>query len=315
MTAKVFGEGGFSALSFNGDTVKGKKDVFFEAGAGLDLKNTGLSFKGSYLYTGPEFFSAGAQSKRVNFAGNPSLFPLYGNDPFNPYYRNVIIFDLVRDPSFYNPVISHQLMAYDPTLANAQPYGKATPNRSGVILNTVYKDSLEKIVVDLSGMMLSDVSGVGSKELRKFLVLKGAVDFNIHKFIGFQKTIKVTGGYKFERTTRGGDPLEKIDLTSNLIDAGLEVEVLKRFDLLGGAKFLMADGNEFLQVANKYNDISFSPVAINSNQTLIALGLKYRFSTTTYITLQNHMFKFDDKNDALADYSINHFLILFNMNF
>jgi hypothetical protein len=316
MAVRLFGEGGFSKLNFKGDTVKSKSDIFFEVGAGLDLKSVGLTFNASYLYTGPEFFSAGAQSKRVNFAGSPLLFPFYGNDPVNPYYRSASIFDLVRDPSLYNPVITTQLMAYDPTLSNAQPYGKATPNRSGILFNTLYKDSLERVGVDLSATLVSDVAGEGSKELRKFLVLKASVDLNIHKFIGFEKTIKLTGGYKFEKTSRGGDPLEKVDLSSNLIDAGLELEVLKKLDLLAGAKMLMAKGNEFIPVRDQYNNI-YLPVGIdiNSTQTLLALGLKYRFSANTYITAQNHMFNLADKKNELINYSINHFLIMFNMNF
>ncbi|MBX9851076.1 MAG: hypothetical protein K2X86_04875 [Cytophagaceae bacterium] len=317
MALGIFGEAGYSNFVYTKDTAKAKNDIFYEAGAKFDLKPANLSFKASYMYVGPEFFSSAAQSKRVNFSKDPALFPIYGNDPFNPVTRNITTFDLVRDPSLYNAGITPYLMTFNPIYANAQPYGKATPNRSGINFNVVYKDSAQKIVVDAYSSLLSEPSGEGSAEKRKFLIAGGGVNFNIHKFIGFEKKIIVSAGDKFEKTTRGGTSLESIDLTSNLLDLGLEIEVLKKLDLLLGAKILTAKGNEFISVRDKYNNISV-PVptgTMDVSQTLYGVGLKYRFSANTYLTVQDHYFMNEQSTPAIPSYSINQIWILFNMNF
>lgn len=312
----LYGEGGYSQLVFKGESVKTKSDGFIDGGAAFKLKPANLTFKAGYMYVGPEFFSSAAQSKRVNFASIPTIFPIYGNDITNLMFRNVTIFDLVRDPNIYNVGITPVLMPFDPTLANAQPYGKATPNRKGFNVGVQYKDSLEKIVVDVNSSILSEISGVNSKELRDFLLLTGTVDFNIHKFIDFKKKIIVTAGAKYESANRGGIAIEQVDLTSNLIDLGLEIEVLKRLDLLLGAKMLSANGKESYTSRDVYNN-PFSSLSqnIDVNQTMYGVGLKYRFTGNTYLTVQNHFF--DYKNNAVAktDYTINQFFILFNMNF
>ena len=313
----VFGEVGYSNFVYTKDTAKARNDIFYEAGVKFDLKSANLSFKASYLYVGPEFFSSGAQSKRVDFAKDPALFPIYGNDPFNPVTRNITTFDLVRDPSFYNAGITPYLMAYNPMYANAQPYGKATPNRSGINFNVMYKDSAQKVIVDVYSSLLSDASGEGSAEKRSFLMFGGGVDFNIHKFIGFDKKIIVSAGNKYEKTTRGGSTLESIDLGSNLLDLGLEIEILKKLDLLLGAKMLMAKGNEFIATRDKYNNVLFHTPTGNmeTNQTLYGVGLKYRFSANTYLTVQDHYFMYEQPTPAVPSYSINQIWILFNMNF
>jgi hypothetical protein len=310
----LFAEGGYSQLVFDGESVNTKSDGFVDGGVAFKLKPANLTFKAGYMHVGPEFFSSAAQTKRVNFSSIPTTFPVYGNDFANLNFRNVTIFDLVRDPNVYNVGITPVLMPYDPTLSNVQPYGKATPNRKGFNVGVQYKDSLEKVIVDVNSSILSEVSGIGSEETRNFLLLNGAVDFNIHKFIDFKKKLIVTAGAKYESTNRGGIASENVDLTSNLIDLG--IEVLKRLDLLIGAKMLMAKGNEYYISRDIYNNPTSTPTGnLDVNQTMYGLGLKYRFTGNTYLTVQNHFFDYKNKAVAKMDYSINQFFILFNMNF
>lgn len=314
------GEVGFSTLNFSGDTAAtDKSDYFFTGGFKYKHKPSNLTFTAGYSYVGDEFFSSAAQTKRVNYALTPTLFPAYGNDPFNPYTRHINIFDLVRDPSIYNAGITRQLMSYDPTLANAQPYGKATPNRKGLNLGVRYADSANVIVVDVQGSLLSDVAGEGSSSLRNFTVLRTTIDFNVNNLIGFKRRLILTAGHRYENTNRGGDPLSAVKLNSNLVDFGLEMETLKKLDLLLGVKMLLAKGNEFIAVRNVYNDVTnydqTNTSNINATSNLYAVGLKYRFTEKTYLTLQDHMFYYKDNNDSLNKYSINQVIILFNMNF
>ena len=200
---------------------------------------------------------------------------------------------------------------------NAQPYGKATPNRTGLQLNMQYKDSLEKIVADVDAAYLSEIAGVGSKQYRTFLVLKGAIDFNIHKFFDWKKRLIVTTGYSFESTNRSGADAEKVNLSNNLLDLGLEVEVFKKMSVLGCYKMLTSKGNEFISVRNVYNDVIVNNNSKNMNvaQTIIAFGLKYRFSEKSYLTIQDHLFSYQDKSASNKNYSLSQILVMFNMNF
>ena len=315
---RVVGEGGYSQMIFKNFPDRGTKDgSFIEGAVKFNLKPANLLFSAGYSYVDPQFYSSAAQSKRVNFANAPATFPIYGDGPL-AQNRTANIFDLVKDTAVYNQRIVSQLMTYDPTLNNSQPYGKATPNRQGVNVDVQYKDSAQKIMVNVNGAYLTEIVGQGSPtQKRNFLVLKGGADFHIHKFIGWKKKLILTTGVRYENTKRSGDPVETVDLTSTLIDLGLEVEVLNRLDVLVGTKMLTASGNEFVAVHNKFNDIiNFtSAPTINVNQSLLAAGLKYRFSANTYITVQDHIFTYTDGNNSVRNYSFNQFLIMFNMNF
>ncbi|MBC7486351.1 MAG: hypothetical protein H7282_06345, partial [Cytophagaceae bacterium] len=317
---RVVGEGGYSQLIFKGYETRASKDGSFGEGAvKLNLKPANLLISAGYSYVDPQFYSSAAQSKRVNFANTPATFPIYGNDQANANIRTPNIFDLVKDTAVYNQRIVSQLMAYDPTLNNSQAYGKATPNRQGVNLDLQYKDSAQKVMANVNAAYFTEIVGEGSlTQKRNFVVLKAGVDFHIHKFINWKKKLIVTTGVRYETTKRGGDAIETVNLNSTLIDLGLEIEVVNRLDVLVGTKFLTATGNEFISIHNKYNDVSFSnanTANISVNQSLMAAGLKYRFSANTYLTVQDHIFAYTDGNNGLRNYSFNQFLIMFNMNF
>ncbi len=310
---KLIGEGGFSHYAFKGYNESQKDGYFYDAGLQLNLKPSNLIITANYTHVDPRFYSSAAQTKRVNYLATPTTLTNYNNN----LTRGITVFDLVRDPSIYNQGIVRTLMSYNPIYGNAQPYGKATPNRTGVQLNAQYKDSLQRIVADVDAAYLSDIIGEGSANLRTFIVLKGGVDFNIHKFFDWKKRLIVTTGYRYESTNRGGDTLQSIKLVNNLMDLGLEVEVFKKMSVLGGYKMLTAQGNEFVAVRNLFNEITnFTPLKnINVSQTIIAFGLKYRFSEKSYLTIQDHLFTYQDKTTGSKNYSLSQILVMFNMNF
>ena len=314
---RFLGEVGFSNNTYRGYKVPSDTGFFYDAGLQLSLKPQRIVVSANLTYVSPEFYSSAAQSKRVNYTLTPSTLFAYGNDPLHIGTRAISIFDLVRDPSVYSPVISRTLMAYNPIYGNALPYGKATPNRQGLQLNAQYKDSLQRIAVDLDAAFLSDIVGENSTELRSFVVLKGGLDLNIHKFFDRKKRLIFTAGYKYESTKRGGDVAQQVDLTNNLLDLGLEVETFKKMSVLLGYKMLSAQGNTFISVRNLYNTmVNFTPMSnIDISQNIVAIGLKYRFSERTYITLQNHSFSYTDNATAAKSYTLNQLLVLFNMNF
>ncbi|MFM7023557.1 MAG: hypothetical protein ACKOXB_11335 [Flavobacteriales bacterium] len=309
----LIGEGGNSHYAFKDYKSTLRSGYFYDAGLQLNLRKQNLIITADYSFVSPQFYSSAAQTKRVDYTNTPATLTNYNNT----LTRGISAFDLIIDPSIYNQGIVRTLMAYNPIYGNAQPYGKATPNRAGVNLNIQYKDSLERIIADVEAAYLSDIAGEGSSNLRKFLVLKGGVDVNIHKFLGWKKQITLSAGYSMESTKRGGDTLQSVSLVNSVLDLGLEVEVFKRISVLGGFKVLASQGNEFIAVRDKYNDITnFSAMKnINVGQGLIAAGLKYRFSEKSYLTAQYHIFNYQDNTTSANNYTLSQFLVMFNMNF
>jgi hypothetical protein len=315
-------EVGFSQLNFKNDTLapKNLNGNFIDASVTAKVKPANLKVKLGYSYTSPRFYSSAAQSKRIDYSRTPYQFPIYGNDPFNPVNRNITAFDIVRDPTIYNVGITPLLMAYNPAYGNAMPYGKATPNRTGVNLDLNYKDSLERISIDASGAYLTEVVGTDVfDKKRNFMIASISADLNINKFINFKKKILLHGGARMENTHRGGDSIFAVNLTSIICDGGLEVEILKKLDVLLGVKTVNAKGSENVAVRNQYNELQVPNTVsyrnMNFQQLMLGYGLKYRFSTATYLAAQYHTFNLSNKSNSYETFSMNQFTIMFNLNY
>ena len=322
------GEAGVSQLNFINDSLAPKYDngaykklngSFFDVSVTGKLKPAHVKLKLGYSYTSPKFYSSAAQTKRIDYSQTPYQFPVYGNDPSNPS-RTIGAFDIVRDPTIYNQKITPVLMAYNPAYGNATPYGKATPNRMGFNMEANYKDSLERVNVDLSGAYLTEVVGTDLyNSKRKFLVASISADLYVNKFISFEKKILIHGGAKMENTNRSGDSITNVNLHTQLYDAGLEVEVLKKLDLLFGAKALNAKGSENYAIRNAYNEIIGFNVNtyrnMNFQQIMLGAGLKYRFSKTSYLTAQYHTYNVNNLANSTQSLNFNQFYIMFMMNF
>jgi hypothetical protein len=323
-------EVGFSQLNFVNDTAAPKtlngniaklNGSFVDASVTGKVKPAHLKVKVGYSYTSPRFYSSAAQTKRIDYTKTPYQFPAYGNDPFNPVNRNIGAYDIVRDPTIYNQKITPILMAYNPAYGNATPYGKATPNRMGVNMEVNYKDSLERINIDLSGAYLTEVVGTDSyTSKRNFLVASVSADLYLNKFINFQKKILIHGGVKMENTTRPSDStFLNVNLQTQIYDGGVEIEILKKLDLLFGVKSVNAKGSENYAIRNTYNEITGFNVSyyrnMNFQQVMLGYGLKYRFSKQSYLTTQYHTFAINDATNSAKTINFNQFYILFIMNF
>ncbi|HWZ21674.1 MAG TPA: hypothetical protein VNW06_03420 [Cytophagaceae bacterium] len=323
-------EAGFSQLNFEHDPNAPKNATgsaftklngnFIDGAVTGKLKPAHLKLKVGYSYTSPRFYSSAAQTKRIDYSQTPTTFPIYGNNPLSPVNRNIGAFDIVRDPTIYNQKITPVLMQYNPAYGNATPYGKSTPNRMGFNMELNYKDSLERVNIDFSGAYLTEAVGTDLyNSKRKFLVASVAADVYINKFINFEKKILVHGGARMENTDRKGDSITNVNLHTQLIDAGIEVEVLKKLDLLFGAKILNAKGSENYAIRDAYNEITGYDHTtyrnMNFQQTMLGYGLKYRFSKLSYLTTQYHTYAINDMAHSTKTIKFNQFFIMFIMNF
>lgn len=314
---QLMGEAGRSSLEQETDSVTtfDIDDSFAEIGASLTVKSANLKVNVSFRDVGPDFFSVAAQSKRVDFGREKRYFNRIGNDRA---VRTTSLFDLSRDPQLYTFQLAlDRLSDYDLRLSNALPYGKATPNRRGINAGVQYSDSAEIFTLGLDAAFLSEIRGQGTNELKDFSLIQAKANVNLHKLITWKNQFIFTLGLQLEQTTRGGEAVEQVDLSSTLIEAGLQLEVFDGFDILLGSKLLTSEGSDYVPVYDRFNTVLDFPgrSVIDDNETLLAGGVRYRFKEGIYLTTQIQNFAFSRATDAANDYSLSQFFLLYTMNF
>jgi len=312
---RFFGETGFSESKYTLDTLAPKlDDSFLDLGISFSYKPLRTKLTLGYLDVGPDFRSAGAQSKRMNYNATPSVYDRYTNQQG---LSSIGIFDMMRDETLYNKSISNNLMAFNPAYNNVMPFGIATFNRQGVYAKLDFLDKKEIVKIGAESYLLNEIKGQGTEILKSFNLIKSNAELNIHKLLALKKTIKITAGFATQSTKRSSDlDFEKINLTSNNWKAGFEVEFYKNFDLLGGIISYEANGNEMIADRNKYTEVTdFNEYKINTSEMILGGGLRYRFSDKIYLTTLYQNYDFKNKLNSVSSYSINQLLIIYNMKF
>ena len=314
----LVGETGQSNLQFkqNRDSMPDfeEDDTFLDAGLQLHLKPQKLKVGLSFIDVGPDFFSIGAQSKRIDFEAEKTYYNRLGE---NRDVRMPSTFDLTRDRALYTFRLSDRLGVYDPRFSNALPYGTATPNRRGLRFNASYGSEADELEVFLDGALLNELRGQGTFELKSFALIRAAANLNIHRWADWKNNLRLTLGYLYEQTNRDGVEVEQIDLTSNLLELGFEFELFTNFELLAGAKLLSASGTEYVPLIEEFNDVRDFPTRLNfdDTETLIAAGFKYTFKKGIYLTLQYQSFESQLGTNNPNDYQLQQFFAIYNMNF
>ncbi len=316
MSFHVLGESGFSMLEQKDDsaTYLKKEDYFLDIGIMARLKPQKISITASFVDIGPDFFSIGAQSKRVEFDASKSFYNRIGT---NDIIRTPSLFDLTRDRALYTFSLSDRLMPYDPRFSNTMPYGLATPNRTGVRSTIEYGESEDVLTAKADLAYLNELRGQGTTQLKNFKLARLSSNVNINKLIEWQKKLRITLGYQFEETSRDGLDLERVKLRSNLIEAGIESELFANFDLILGAKLLGARGRDYIPRIDEFNEVRDFPglSSYMDEETLYAGGVKYTFKKGIYLTLQYHHFNSKMGTNNPNDYSFSQVFALYTMNF
>jgi len=289
-------------------------DTFLEVGAALELKPQHLTLSVSYVDVGPDFFSIGAQSKRIGFDRPKSYFNRVGADNM---VRMPGLFDISRDRAMYTFQLSDRLMNYDPRLSNTSPYGRATPNRQGLRFGLDWKPADERIEASVTGAVLNEIRGQGTNELKSFNLIRAMANVNFDKMIDWKNKLRLTLGYQYENTSRSGLEVEKVDLNSNLLEIGLEAELFANFELLAGGTFLTSNGRDYIPLIETFNVVKDFPDPFVSDDTeaLLGAGLRYNFKKDTYVTFQYQNYSFARKTDPNNDYTLSQVFVLYTMNF
>lgn len=318
----AFGEFGFSTINYvdTSDTkTVNTKGNFFELGL-LRLIRQSFIVQASFRRVNPNFFSAGAQSKRINYTSDVNVLPVVGT---NSYNRTISLLDLITDDAIYNQAISYGLMDYEMIFNNVTPYGKATPNRQGFDVHLIYVGD-STFTTEIEVQALQDVAGQGSEKKKNYLLAQWSGDVYFDKIFGWSKSVSLTAGYQFASASRDEDRVykmskqlvEEVDLHSHTVDLGVNVEVLNRVDFLLGTKMLFYKGSDFKATLNDFNEtVKYTCESYDGSQMLSAIGLRYRFNDNISLTLQYDRFNYKDKLDEGNSYKINQAFMLFNILF
>ncbi|MEM0962498.1 MAG: hypothetical protein AAGK21_08200 [Bacteroidota bacterium] len=328
-TARLIGEGGWSTVSLaqqrdstaaGGDVTEivdrtfEEDDTFIVLGLEGGFPQSGIEAGVRFVNMGPDFFSAAAQSKRIDYTRALGSFNRIGNERGQ---RRIALFDVTRDPSVYTFRVEDQLMVFDPRYNNALPYGRATPNRRGVRLDARYTPDGSPLSADLLLALLSEIRGQGTTELRDFTLARVGADLAVAPLVGYARNLGVSLGLQVEQTSRGGEAIEAVDLSSLLIEAGLSAEVYDRLDVLLGVSSRQSDGREYVPQFERFNDIRDfpGPFVTDDAETLLGAGLRYRFRDEIYLTVQVQRFSYGDDATPDDDYHLDQVFALFSMPF
>jgi len=313
---RLFGETGLSNSGYSNDTSAPKlNDFFINMGISNLLKASHLKFSLSYLNVGPNFRSAGAQSKRLNYNNTPSFYDRYTNQQS---LRSIGLFDLIRDEKLYNRSInSDGLMAYNPAYNNSMPYGIATFNRQGINAKVNFNDPKKILNLEIESYFLKELIGQGTTKLKSFKIIKSNAELNLKKLISIENNFKITAGFSFQSSIRNSETnYEEINLNSAIVNSGIEFELYKNIDILAGFIYNQAKGNEILPSRNIYSEVvDFNEYNINIKELMLGGGLRYRFSDKIYLAALYQNYDNSNKLNSQFSYSMNQFIIIYNMKF
>jgi len=288
-------ESGMSSYSYTdnvNDSTMAYEDGFFDLGIDYSLIKTGLVLGLDVRQVGAVFASPTAQTRRINVNATPGLFEDVKGSP-----RDQVLYDRFTSEDIYNNGVTPNLMAFIPYYNNINPYGNATPNRFVVGVNLATDTSKHAYSAKLAADYGTEVVGEGSTDKRGFMVVSGGGVLHIGNLIDSKRLLDVNLGVRMENTSRSGSA--DVDLSSMLVDFGFTAEVLNRFDLLVGAKYFTASGNDFVGVRDGFNLVTgFNELNVEINEMIVTGGMRVRFSKQQSFSLNYNFVQFQDE---LAD--------------
>jgi len=229
--------------------------------------------------------------------------------------RPVSMFDMYNDPNLINQGISVGVMDYNPAVNNALPFGIATFNRRGAYMGVNYSD--KKQIFETNGKLyyLSEIRGQGTTNLKSFLIanMNGALHAN--KLWGGKKELNAQLGVSLQQTTRNGEfTFQNVDLTSTLINFGLEAELIDDLFIMGNLFLMKATGKDQLPDRNADDIIiNYNDFIVDGNELNIASGLRFDFSKKAYLAAMYE----SNTNTFVVDnpYTFNQMSIFYVMKF
>ena len=294
-------------------TSNDNQGMYFELDNKYIKKDSTLLLTLGYRYVDPNFRSAGAQTRRLDYvAGNSNtIYPIYTNMSL---IRPPSVFDLVSDERLYNQELSSVLMVFNPIYSNILPYGDATPNRTGVYLNAIINDKKKVFLTKINTGFLKEVIGQGTVAKREFGILKGAIKINFHRWLNWKKEISFSASSESELTRRGGEAVSSINLLSHQMDASVNAELVKKFFIQASYKQLNANGNEFLTQRDNYGEITYyTSTQIDQKDHMLSFGMLYKFRENVYANLHYNWWGLKFTDQPYSDYKYNRLILILSV--
>jgi hypothetical protein len=314
--AKLDGEFGKSRTFYqNSTTAPDWNGKFLDFSLKLSQSKWGVHLTGNAIQIGSAFRSPGAQTKRIDFSQQALAYTRITN---NQELRPFTMLDLMRESSFYVLQLRPYLMDFAPKYDNITPYGDATPNRQGMIVRLRYEKKYSPITAEFAHYALQEMRGEGTLNPRNFTRIQFQAEVKVNEYFkNWKKRFNVSFNYRSDQTTREGEELVRgVDLKTNVLSTGFEIEVLPSFDLMFGMQQLNYQGFDYTAVRNNFSEIfNFNEYEVDGKETMLSYGARYRFSEKTFISAQMSQFNTQNKLSTLPAYDLNQFMLLFQMKF
>tara|TARA_Y100000994_G_scaffold81735_1_gene67326 strand:- start:1259 stop:3016 length:1758 start_codon:yes stop_codon:yes gene_type:complete len=294
-------------------TSNDNKGMYFELDNKYIKKDSTLLLTLGYRYVDPNFRSAGAQTRRLDFTnGNRNtLYPIYTNMSL---IRPPSIFDLVSDDQLYNQELSSILMVFNPIYSNILPYGDATPNRTGVYLKARLNNKNKVLLSKINAGFFKEVIGQGTAEKRDFGLFKGSFKINFHRWLNWKKELSLSVSSESELTRRGGEEVSSVNLLSHQMNTSVNAELVKKFFIQASYKQLNANGNEFLTQRDNYGNITYyTSTEIDQKDHMLSFGMLYKFRENVYANLHYNWWGLEYANQAYSDYKYNRLILILSV--
>ena len=289
------------------------KGMYFQFDNKYIEKDSTLSLTLGYRYVDPNFRSAGAQTRRLDYAAGNSntIYPIYTNMSL---IRPPSVFDLVTDEQLYNQDLSSTLMVFNPIYSNILPYGDATPNRTGVYLKARINNQQKVLLSKINAGFFKEVIGQGTSVKRDFGLLKGAFKINFHRWLNLEKELSVSTSSESELTRRGGEAVSSLNLFSHQMNASVNAELVKKFFIQASYKQLNAKGNEFLTQRDNYGNITYyTPIQIDQKDHMLSFGMLYKFRENVYANLHYNWWGLEFTEQLYSDYKYNRLILILSV--
>jgi len=287
--------------------------MYFELDNKFIKKDSTISLTLGYRYVDPNFRSAGAQTRRLDYASANSntIYPIYTNMSLR---RPTSIFDLLSDDGLYNQDLSSILMAFNPIYSNILPYGEATPNRTGVYLKARINNTNKLLLSKIDAGLFKEVIGQGTFEKRHFGLLKVLFTINLHQRLNWEKEFTLSTSSESEITIREGDSISSLNLFSHQLNASLNAELTDKFFIQTSYKQFYANGNEFLTQRDNFGNITnFTLTQVNQKDHLVCLGMLYKFRNNVYASLNYNLWGMTFANQDNLDYKYNRLILILSV--
>ena len=236
------------------------------------------------------YMSPAAQTKRISFGEMPSVFPVMANGVWS---RPLSQGDLLTAPYLpqgvrpWNRILRRGLMAFDPRYGTATPYGQATPNRRGFELELERGSQEQPWALKLGGAFLQDLTPEGSVNRRNYICGHVSGHMDLSKCWEGTRTVVLSGGWRSQHAQRPEALLNPVDLTSMVLDAGLDWSISPSVQVGYGMKHVSAEGLDYTAVRDANCIVTgFDMASLNLRDQMHAWGMTWSLGEHTEATIQ-----------------------------